>query len=122
MKKSAVKFSETATSPTKLAGTKYIAGTVVEINIIMVLKRSNRGTFSRFIVWILFVSAGAVVIFNMVFVLQTATELAILKHTGQEKTAFPSGIIEKRTQDEIPAQPTAQGKVFNLLFIYIFLK
>ncbi|KAJ7354809.1 hypothetical protein OS493_029815 [Desmophyllum pertusum] len=54
----------------------------------------------------------------MVFVLQTATELAILKHTGQEKTTFPSGIIEKRTQDEIPAQPTAQETKYLELEVY----
>lgn len=84
--------------------------------VIMVLKRSSRGVLGRLVFWILFVSAAGIIIFNMVFVLQTATELAILKHTGQDKTTFPSIFnAEKRTQNEAPVKPTAKGKVFNLL-------
>ena len=73
----------------------------------MVLKRSNRSVFGRVIFWTLFVSAGIIIVFNMVFVLQTATELAILKNAGQDKSTFPSLFQEKRAQYE----PTSEGKV-----------
>ena len=76
----------------------------------MVLKRTNRSVFGRVILWTLFVSAGIIIVFNMVFVLQTATELAILKTAGQDKTTFPSPFEEKRVQHE----PTSEGR-FNFL-------
>ena len=80
----------------------------------MVLKRSNRSVFGRVIVWTLFVSAGIIIVFNIVFVLQTASELAISKNAGQDKTTFPLLIKEKRVQRE----PTTEGKV--LLFEFTF--
>lgn len=52
----------------------------------------------------------------MVFVLQTATELAILKNAGQDKTTFPSFSDEKRAQYE----PTSVGKVFQFTFTLSF--
>lgn len=76
----------------------------------MVLKRSNRSVFGRVIVWTLLVSAGIIIVFNMIFLLQTATELAILKNAGQDKTTFPSLFKDKGVQYE----PTSEGKV--LLF------
>lgn len=84
----------------------------------MVLKRSSRGVFGRLVFWILFVSATAIIIFNMVFVLQTATELAILKSAGQDKTTFPAFSDEKisRTQDKVPVKPTTEGKIFNFIY------
>ena len=80
---------------------------------IMVVKRTNRGIFGRVIFWTLFVSAGAVIIFNMVFVLQTASELAILKRSGQDKTTLPSAFNERRTQNEKLAYSTSKGNVFQ---------
>lgn len=88
----------------------------------MVVKRSSRGVFGRLIFWILFFSAAAIIIFNMVFVLQTATELAILKNTGQSKTTFPSFFKnDKRTQSEAlaPVNPTSKGKVFIFFSIVL---
>lgn len=73
----------------------------------MVLKRSSRSVFGRVVVWTLFGSAGIIIVFNMVFVLQTATELAVLKNAGPDKTTFPSLFKEKRAQYE----PTSEGKV-----------
>ena len=87
----------------------------------MVLKRSSRGLFGRLVFWILFVSAAAIIIFNMIFVLQTATELAILKSTGQDKTTFPAFVGEEisRTQDKVPVKPTSEGKILILSIILI---
>ena len=88
----------------------------------MVSKRSNRSVFGRVIVLTLFVSAGIIIVFNMVFVLQTATELAILKNAGQDKSTFPSLFgKEKRVQYE----PTSEGKVKlfrDLLFHFSFIE
>lgn len=108
-----VNFSATVTSLQELKK-RHIAGTIYNIN--MVLKRSNRSVFGRVIFWTLFVSAGIIIIFNMVFVLQTATELAILKNAGQDKTTFPSFSDEKRAQYE----PTSVGKVFQFTFTLSF--
>lgn len=54
----------------------------------------------------------------MVFVLQTATELAILKSAGQDKTTFPAFFDEKisRTLDKVPVKPTTGGKIFNFIY------
>lgn len=72
----------------------------------MVLKRSHRSAFGRVILWALCVSAGIIAVFNIVFVLQAATELATLKTPGRDKTKFPSLFKEKRGQYE----PTSEGK------------
>lgn len=72
----------------------------------MVLKRSNRSAFDRLLLWTLCVSAGIIAVFNIVFVLQVATELAILKTPGLDKTTFPSLFKEKRDQYEA----TSEGK------------
>lgn len=80
----------------------------------MVLKRSSRSVFGRVIVWTLFGSAGIIIVFNMVFVLQTATELAILKNAGPDKTTFPSLFKEKRAQYE----PTSEETKFLELEVY----
>lgn len=82
----------------------------------MILKRSKRSVFVRVTFWTLFVSAGIIIVFNMVFVLQTATELAILKNAGQDKSTFPSLFKEKRPQYE----PTSEGKVNLVLFTFSF--
>lgn len=82
----------------------------------MVLKRSNRSVFGRVIFYTLFVSAGIIIVFNMVFVLQTATELAILKNAGQDKSTFPSLFKEKRLQ----YAPTSEGKVKLFLLTFSF--
>ena len=82
----------------------------------MVLKRSNRSVFGRVIFYTLFVSAGIIIVFNMVFFLQTATELAILKNAGQDKSTFPSLFKEKRLQ----YAPTSEGKVKLFLLTFSF--
>jgi len=72
----------------------------------MVLKRSNRSAFGRVILWTLCVSAGIITVFNIVFVLQAATELAMLKTPGLDKATYPLLFKEKRAQYE----PTSEGK------------
>ena len=83
----------------------------------MVLKRSNHSAFGRLLLWTLCVSAGIIAVFNIVFVLQFATELAILKTPGLDKTTFPSLFKEKRDQYEA----TSEGK-FNFLFSFSRIK
>jgi len=80
----------------------------------MVLKRSNRSAFGRVILWTLCVSAGIITIFNIVFVLQAATELAILKAPGRGKTTYPLLFKEKRVEYE----PTSEETKFLELEVY----
>ena len=72
----------------------------------MVVKRSTRRIFGQVIFWTLFVSAGVLIIFNMVFFLQTASELALLTSSEQDKTTLTSASNnEGRTQgDELDSK------------------
>lgn len=79
----------------------------------MAWRRSQTGVFRRLLLWILLMSAGAVVIFNMVFVLQTASELALLPHNFQnEKSITHSPVLnDKNTRVEASHSEGKQGGV-----------
>lgn len=66
----------------------------------MVVKRSTRRIFGQVIFWTLFVSAGVLIIFNMVFFLQTASELALLTSSKQDKTTLTLASNKGRTQGD----------------------
>lgn len=66
----------------------------------MVVKRSTHRIFGKVIFWTLFVSAGVLIIFNMVFFLQTASELALLTSSEQDKTTLTSASNKGRTQGD----------------------
>ena len=51
----------------------------------MTSKRSQSGLFRRFVMWVLLICAAAVIIFNMIFVLQTASDVALLEHNFQQE-------------------------------------
>lgn len=63
----------------------------------MALRRSQ--TFRGLLMWILLIFAGGVIIFNMIFVLQTASELALLKHKGlqHEEIGTISPVVGRTT-------------------------
>lgn len=65
----------------------------------MVVKRSTHRIFGQVIFWTLFVSAGVLIIFNMVFFLQTASELALLTSSEQDKTTLTLASNKGRTQE-----------------------
>ncbi|XP_058945589.1 protein O-linked-mannose beta-1,2-N-acetylglucosaminyltransferase 1 [Pocillopora verrucosa] len=66
----------------------------------MVVTRSTRRIFGKVIFWTLFVSTGVLIIFNMVFFLQTASELALLTSSEQDKTTLTSASNKGRTQGD----------------------
>lgn len=66
----------------------------------MVVKRSTRRIFGQVIFWTLFVSAGVLIIFNMVFFLQTVSELALLTSSEQDKTTLTLASNKGRTQGD----------------------
>ena len=71
----------------------------------MVVKRPTRRIFGQVIFWTLFVSAGVLIIFNMVFFLQTASELALLTSSEQDKTTLTLASNKGRTQgDELDSK------------------
>ena len=71
----------------------------------MAWRKSKTGLFRRLILWILIVTAAGCIIFNMVFVLQTASELTLLPHKVKQPEDIiittSSALDDKKTSDEV---------------------
>lgn len=75
----------------------------------MAWRRTKTGLCGRFILWLVIVSAGGVVIFNMVFVLPITSELSLLPHKIEEPSEkLTSATLDDRKRQDKVGKPSGK--------------
>ena len=59
--------------------------------------------------WVLFISAVAVIVFNMIFVFQTASDVALLAHNFQQETRVTFSPVFSKDKIRVETS-TTKGK------------
>ena len=87
----------------------------------MRVKRQHHGLFRPFVLWVLGICAALVVIFNMVFVLQTASELTHLAHNNQQDKAMAvsSLVLNREVKERVENLSTTGINVHGFQYVFI---